>query len=53
VARIVNAIGLSLRDAHFWGMDEWDENGKTDRRAPAVVWRNAIRSSASTASAPS
>ena len=29
VARIVNAIGLSLRDAHFWGMDEWVENGKT------------------------
>ncbi len=27
VARIVNAIGLSLRDAHFWGMDEWVENG--------------------------
>jgi glucosamine-6-phosphate deaminase len=29
VARIVNAIGLSLRDAHFWGMDEWVENGVT------------------------
>lgn len=29
VARIVNAMGLSLRDAHFWGMDEWVENGKT------------------------
>ncbi len=27
VARIVNAIGLSLRNAHFWGMDEWVENG--------------------------
>ncbi len=23
VARIVNAIGLNLRHAHFWGMDEW------------------------------
>ena len=23
VARIVNATGLSLRHAHFWGMDEW------------------------------
>ncbi len=23
VARIVNAIGLDLRHAHFWGMDEW------------------------------
>ena len=29
VARIVNAIGLNLGDAHFWGMDEWVENGKT------------------------
>jgi glucosamine-6-phosphate deaminase len=23
VARIVNATGLKLHDAHFWGMDEW------------------------------
>lgn len=30
VARIVNAIGLNLGklDAHFWGMDEWVENGQ-------------------------
>ncbi len=28
VARIVNAIGLSLKNAHFWGMDEWVEDGK-------------------------
>jgi len=28
VARIVNAVGLSLENAHFWGMDEWVENGK-------------------------
>jgi glucosamine-6-phosphate deaminase len=30
VARIVNAIELNLRvrDAHFWGMDEWVEGGK-------------------------
>jgi glucosamine-6-phosphate deaminase len=28
VARIVNAIGLKLHSAHFWGMDEWVENGK-------------------------
>lgn len=29
VARIVNALGLNLRakSAHFWGMDEWVENG--------------------------
>ena len=28
VARIVNALELNVRDAHFWGMDEWVENGR-------------------------
>ena len=28
VARIVNATGLNLRHAHFWGMDEWVIAGK-------------------------
>jgi glucosamine-6-phosphate deaminase len=28
VARIVNAIDLSLKNAHFWGMDEWYLDGK-------------------------
>ena len=28
VARIVNAIGLNLRHAHFWGMDEWVVDGR-------------------------
>lgn len=28
VARLVNELGLSLKSAHFWGMDEWYENGK-------------------------
>jgi glucosamine-6-phosphate deaminase len=28
VARMVNALGLSLRHAHFWGMDEWVIGGK-------------------------
>ncbi|HEV2149089.1 MAG TPA: hypothetical protein VGR37_16905 [Longimicrobiaceae bacterium] len=23
VAQLVNDLGISLRDAHFWGMDEW------------------------------
>jgi glucosamine-6-phosphate deaminase len=27
VARLVNALDLSLQDGHFWGMDEWVENG--------------------------
>ena len=28
VARIVNAVDLSLKHAHFWGMDEWVLDGK-------------------------
>ncbi len=28
VARLVNAFGLSLKHAHFWGMDEWVLDGK-------------------------
>lgn len=27
VARLVNELGLSLRHAHFWGMDEWYADG--------------------------
>jgi glucosamine-6-phosphate deaminase len=28
VARIVNSLGLKLHNAHFWGMDEWVEDGE-------------------------
>jgi len=30
VARLVNSLGLNLakKEAHFWGMDEWVEDGK-------------------------
>ena len=28
VARMVNALGLDLKHAHFWGMDEWVIDGK-------------------------
>jgi glucosamine-6-phosphate deaminase len=28
VAQMVNAIGLNLQDAHFWGMDEWMIGGR-------------------------
>ncbi len=28
VARIVNALDLKLHNAHFWGMDEWIEDGQ-------------------------
>ena len=42
VARIVNAIGLDLGklDAHFWGMDEWVEDGVAEvRGGGAKPWR--------------
>jgi glucosamine-6-phosphate deaminase len=29
VARLVNELGLNLRFAHFWGMDEWAIDGKS------------------------
>ncbi|MFH1942369.1 MAG: glucosamine-6-phosphate isomerase [bacterium] len=28
VAELVNAFGIDLKHAHFWGMDEWVEDGK-------------------------
>lgn len=28
VARLVNALGISLRHCHFWGMDEWVVDGR-------------------------
>jgi glucosamine-6-phosphate deaminase len=28
VAQMVNAMGLNVRNGHFWGMDEWVEKGK-------------------------
>ena len=34
VARLVNELGLSLRWAHFWGMDEWFDVA-TGREVPA------------------
>lgn len=32
VARLVNDLNLDLRNAHFWGMDEWAVNGKAAAR---------------------
>ena len=28
VARLVNELGINLKNAHFWGMDEWYVDGK-------------------------
>jgi glucosamine-6-phosphate deaminase len=35
VARIVNALGLDVRSAHFWGMDEWFDTA-TGREVPVT-----------------
>lgn len=35
VARLVNELGISLRDAHFWGMDEWFD-AATGREVPVT-----------------
>src|SRR4051812_6314869 len=28
VARVINELGISVKSAHFWGMDEWFMDGK-------------------------
>ncbi len=35
VARLVNELGLSLKHAHFWGMDEWYDE-KTKKEVPVT-----------------
>jgi glucosamine-6-phosphate deaminase len=35
VARLVNELGLSLKTAHFWGMDEWYD-AETQREVPVT-----------------
>lgn len=35
VARLVNALGLDVRDGHFWGMDEWFDPA-TGREVPVT-----------------
>jgi glucosamine-6-phosphate deaminase len=35
VARIVNALGLDVRSAHFWGMDEWVD-AETGKEVPVT-----------------
>ncbi len=34
VARLVNELGVSLRHAHFWGMDEWYDPPEKRCRRP-------------------
>ncbi|MDB6133611.1 MAG: glucosamine-6-phosphate isomerase [Verrucomicrobiales bacterium] len=35
VARLVNELGISLKNAHFWGMDEWYDE-RTGRAVPVT-----------------
>ncbi len=35
VARLVNTLGLDVRSAHFWGMDEWFDR-ETGREVPVT-----------------
>ncbi len=45
VARLVNALGLSLKHAHFWGMDEWydETTGAEVPRAHPLSFEKADR----------
>ena len=43
VARLVNELGLSLRSAHFWGMDEWFIDGKEAPPAHPLSFEKADR----------
>lgn len=50
VARLVNELGLNLKNAHFWGMDEWFLDGKevgethplSFAKADKELWFNRI-----------
>jgi len=41
VARIVNDLNLNLKNAHFWGMDEWAVDGKAVDRDFALGFAKA------------
>ena len=43
VARLVNALELDLKHAHFWGMDEWVVNGKEASVDHALSFEKADR----------
>jgi glucosamine-6-phosphate deaminase len=36
VARLVNDLKLDVRNAHFWAMDEWVENGQAVSRLTCI-----------------
>lgn len=43
VARIINELGINLREAHFWAMDEWVIGGKPVSRDHPLSFEKADR----------
>ena len=43
VAQLVNELGLNLKDAHFWGMDEWYMDGKEVAESHPLSFARADR----------
>lgn len=43
VARLVNELGLDLRHAHFWGMDEWYMQGREAPQTHPLSFARADR----------
>lgn len=43
VARLVNDLGLNVRSAHFWGMDEWYLDGKAAAVSHPLSFEKADR----------
>jgi glucosamine-6-phosphate deaminase len=41
VARIINDLQLDVRDGHFWGMDEWVQEGKSVTTDHPLSFKNA------------
>lgn len=43
VAKLINSLDISLRDAHFWGMDEWYIDGKEAPESHPLSFARADR----------
>ncbi|MDP9348483.1 MAG: glucosamine-6-phosphate isomerase [Gemmatimonadota bacterium] len=43
VAQLVNGLGIPLKDAHFWGMDEWFLEGREAREDHPLSFARADR----------
>lgn len=43
VARIINSLGISVKHAHFWSMDEWVVDGKEISPTHSLSFQKAFR----------